>query len=259
MRRLAGVRSGNNAVETKDAALALLLEEIAKHDAVYVSQDEAYRSIEAAGERLETAPIQQPLVAQLYKKRVSRSGKLGQLPRIKQVAAFADEQGWSKNYFVKIPVEEYKVRVRNELSEMLKKYSAIVGDSEPTFKIETKTRPASLEASQALPFEVAEIHYAAPDHPSLRSFIAYIGLVHSLSEVMVLSAAVRLTQRGWTERAPEFSELQWKYQSYRWADVVGAPDKLVSDTLQNAELVIHAYLQSLVPKQDTPQNIDGSS
>ena len=252
MRRLVGKRTGPAPIETKDAALALLLGEIAKHDAVYVSQEDAYKSIEAAAAQLESTPIQDQFVAQLFTKKVVRSGKLGNLPRVKQVAAFAEEQGWSKNYFVKIPYEEYKVRVRNSLSDLMKKYQDVLGDSEPTFKVETKTRPATLEATQALPFEVAEIQYAAPDHPSLRSFVAYFGLVHSLSDVMVLSAAVRLTQKGWSERAPEFSELQWKYQSYRWSEIVSNPARLVSDTLANAELVISTYLQSLIPKQDPP-------
>ena len=256
MRRLSGTRSGKKTVETKDAVLAVLLEEIAKHDAVYVYQDEAYKSIDTAGKLLESTPIHQSLVAQLYTKKASRSGKLSQLPRVKQVAAFADEQGWSKNYFVKIPMEEYKLRVRDERADAIKNWLATSTGIEPSFKLETRTRPASLEATQALPFEVVEINYDAPNHPSLRSFVAYIGLVHSLSEVMVLSAAVRLTQRGWAERAPEFSELQWKYQSYRWSDIVAAPDKIISDALQNAETMIAVYLQTLIPKKDSPPPTD---
>lgn len=256
MRKLATRRNGSPTVETKDAAYALLLEEITKHDSIYVSQDEAHKSIEIAAQNIEVEPIVNPLVAKLYTKKAAKSGKLGALPRIKQVAAFASEQGWQKSYFVRIPTEEYRVRVRSDLADMLKKYSVALGETEGATKMETRTRPATLETTQALPFEVAEVQYVAPQHPSLRSFVAYIGLVHSLTEVMVLSSIVRLTQRGWTERAPEFSELQWKYQSYRWAEIVREPNKLVHEALANAESTILAYLQALIPKQDvTPVEV----
>ena len=80
MRRLAASRSGSLTVETKDAAYALLLDEIAKHDSIYVSQEEAHKSIDLAARNIEVEPIANALVAKLYSKKVTKAGKLGAHP-----------------------------------------------------------------------------------------------------------------------------------------------------------------------------------
>ena len=72
------------------------MSQIERLDADYVTKDAAFHSIEAAGRALELSAITDPTVRQLYLKKISTGGKLASLPRINQVAAFAQEQGWPK-------------------------------------------------------------------------------------------------------------------------------------------------------------------
>ncbi len=196
---------------TKNSTLDALRIEIIRKDSAYVSQDEAFKSIEVAGEELTNSAINSSLVQEFYTKTVSLGDKLGTLPRIGQLAAFAKEQGWSKKFFVKITSEEYKVRVRPHWNELMRSYAQNTGLKQRVEDVfETRIRPGSLESTQPLPFEVAELQFEAPNHPSLPSFAAYIGIVHSLTEVMVLSSVGRLSQKGWTRRSPELSEIQWR-------------------------------------------------
>lgn len=250
MRQLAiKTTAGGEASDTKDAIIELLNAEIARNDANYVPQEVAIKSIETAWETLEKAYIESSVVREFYIKKVLKGDKLGSLPRIRQVAAFAQEQGWSKKYFVEISTEEYEARVRS-FSDIF----AQVSGEKPVEKFETRTRPISLESTQPLPFEVAKLIFESPQHLSLHNFVAYIGIVHSLTDVMFLSSVVRLSQKGWNKSAPDLSEIQWKYQNYQWSNIVREPKQIISEITVNIEEKILSYLQSLIPKQETQQS-----
>ena len=122
------------------------------------------------------------------------------------------------------------------------------------YVIETRMRPASLEATEPLPLEVAELSFTST-HPSLPAFLIYVGIVHSLTEAMVLSTTVRLIQKGWETRAPELSDVQWRYQSYPWTAIAKDPSLLWREAQKRGEADIRAFLESLVPKAEASTDV----
>ncbi len=244
-------------MQHKDNLSAILSAEIARLDELYIPPETASKSVEKAGQELENEVISEPLVAHFYAKRVTLKIKLNTLPRAHLIADFAQEQGWSKNYFVRIGTEEVRVRVaKNPLATAW--HLMYKAENEDDYVIERRTRPANLEATQNLPFEVAEVTFQANNHPSLKAFILYIGIVHSLTDVMVLSAVVRLMPKGWETRLPELSGVQWQYQSYLWKDVAQRPKVLWEDAMRQGEVAIRAYLGPCFPKTEPLQPDDSS-
>ena len=252
------------AFRREETLVARIAEEVRHGDSLYVSTGAAAAAIEKAGDMLGRAPLTDPTVAHFYDKRVSRDAKLTTLPRVSAVAEFAQEQGWGKKYFVKVILEPYRVRVpRNPFADLLDSPSEFIGGEGETresgrYRIETRHKPTSLECTQPLPFEVAQVVFEPKAHPSLKAFVVYIGLVHSLTDLLVLSAVGRLIQTGWTDRAVESAQLQWRYQNRLWKEVVDRPELIWEDALQRAQETVLAYLEGLVPKKDEPKPDDSA-
>lgn len=257
MRRLSAERSKSSIVAASgDAVVDLVAAEVARLDAVYVSEQEASQAIEQASQDLDREPLSEPFVSRFYEKRVSLGAKLSALPRVRAVAEFAKDQGWSKKYFVKVVEERYQVRVpKDPLAATI--FGTLRTMTRGDYVVETRHRPGKLESTQLLPFEVAEVVLDAKNHPSLKPFVFYIGIVHFLTEVMVVSAIVQLTQKGWNERSPDLSDVQWRYQSYPWKDVVPQPSLVWKEAFERGQEAIRSYLEGLVPNKEESR-ADGS-
>lgn len=253
MKRLASVRFKSLPAAPGDDHAALIAAEIARLDERYVSFEDAKNAIERAGTELDREPIIDPIVSRFYDKRVSRDAKFSALPNVRSVAEFAQEQGWSKKYFVEIKTRNVQVRVPKDPMSALFSPMRRLGDDDYIF--ETRTRPNTLESTQSLPFEVAEVAFEARN-PSLKSFRVYIGIVHSLTSVMSLSAVVQLTQKSWTERSPELSDVKWRYQSHSWKELSDSPRLIWEEALQRGQEQIKTYLESFLPKKDEPAAVE---
>lgn len=232
---------------------------VSKLDEQFVPHEKAQNAIEAARSSLVSRVIQDPVVKRFYTKNVVTDVKWPSIPKVSAVAAFADEQGWNKKFFVKIKREEYQVRVpRDPLERLLGARSYLSKRDDTDYVTETRTRPSSIEPTEALPFEIAEILYSSA-HPSVAAFRLYLGIVHSLTELTVISSTIRLTQKGWSERAPELPDVQWRFANYSWVAIVNDPETVWSDALAKGEADIRAYLEALVPKKDVPvEGADGA-
>ncbi|MDD5383849.1 MAG: caspase family protein [Gallionella sp.] len=253
MKSLNVARAKSVLPEKPDDAVAQLIEqEVAKIDKKFVPQESVIDAIGQGKVGLNAYSITEPIVKKFYSKELTTDIKLSAIPKARAVADFAAEQAWPKRYFVKIITENYQARVlKDPLGSLSLSTRLFAKRDDSDYVNETKTRPAHLEATETLPFEVAEISYTS-SHPSLAVFQIYIGIVHALTEVMILSATVRLAQRGWSQRTPELSEVQWRYESYAWADVVRDPEIIWKASLVRGEADIRAYLESLIPKNDAP-------
>ena len=253
MKALASNRAKAVVPDKPEAAIAQLIKaQIEERDKAFVAHKVVLDAVEASKGLLVDSGIADPLVQNFYEKSVKTDLKLPSIPKARSVAAFANEQSWSKRYFVKVNQESYRARVPKEpfglLSTGLNK-RLLGGLSDDDFVIETRQRPATLESIEQLPLEVAELSFTST-HPSLPAFLIYIGLVHSLTEVMVLSATVRLTQRGWESRTPELSDVQWRYQAQPWADVVKDPSLIWKEAQSRGEADIRTFLESFLPKSE---------
>ncbi|MBU4631494.1 caspase family protein [Pseudomonas chlororaphis] len=241
-------RAKSASPEKPEADIASLIEkEIASRDRQFVPHNDAIEASNASKSNLILQKIADPIVAKFYDLAFKTDTKLSSIPKSRNVASFAEEQAWAKRYFTKINYESYKTRTLNPL-----KFRTIIGRSfgeqnQDDYIVETKTRPASLEVTEPLPIEVAELIYSSR-HPSLAAFRTYVGVVHSLTEVMILSSTVRLTQKGWNTSAPELSEIQWKYRTIPWTDIVKTPDAIWAEAKALGEIDIRNFLESLPPK-----------
>lgn len=248
MRRLSKRRTAGAPAEKAVDIAEKVQAAVTRLEAAYVSQPQAIGAVSAAGSQVAEASVSDEIVKRFYEKSVTTDGKLSTLPRSRSVAEFADEQGWVKKYFVKINRANQVFRVpRDRIGISVGLLGKRLGDED--FVTETRLVPAGLEATEQLPFEVIEVRYE-PKAQALKGFAVHIGLVHSLTEVMVLAATVELTPKGWGLRKPNTSDIQWRYQSVGWPEVVANPDLVWKTTLSAAEGAIRNYLEGLVPKQE---------
>lgn len=220
-------------------------------DSNFVQHKQAIDAAEESKKLLSSWIIRDEVVDNFYKALIVTDSKLSTIPKSREVAKFAEEQSWSKRYFCKINKEQYEIKSPRDIFTNLTRPN-LFRQSDDNFIIETKSRPSSLEVTEHLPIELAEVHFTS-NHPSLPSFIIYIGFVHSLTEVMTLSATAVLVQKGWNSRAPELSQLQWRYQSYPWTKIVNSPSMIWSEALVRGEAEIRAFLESLAPKAESTQ------
>ncbi len=252
MRTYKSARTKSLTSEKPDTAVAMSIEEqIRELDRQFVPHAQALQAAESSKGALIDKGIQDQLVSKFYVKSVTTDSKLISIPKSREVAKFAEDQSWSKRYFCKINREQYQTRVLKDPLGALTSFSkrAFARHDDDDYVLETRSRPGSLEVTEPLPLEVAEISFTST-HPSLPAFVVYVGVVHSLIEVMVLSATVRLVQKGWDSRAPELSQVQWRYQSYPWTAVVQDPSILWTESQARGEADVRTYLETLLPKAE---------
>lgn len=274
MRNLLASRSKLVEPEKPNDAIAQLIEsEVSKRDVQFVSHDSAIAAIEQSKISLIEQPGGDTLVAKFYTKSVSTDFKLAAIPKSREVAEFAEKQAWLKSYFIKINNEPYKIRTNRDQLSFYSRPRITTGGGfsnssggfsnlkrEPSdYVYETRMRPSSIESTELLPFEVAEVSFAS-EHPSLPGFLIYIGIVHSLTDVMILSSTVVLSQKGWSEKTPKLSGVQWRYQNYTWTAIAKDPAILWRDALMRGESDIRGYLESLISKAEAlPDSVDISA
>lgn len=240
--------------KSESAKIEQIREQIQSKDSLFVPHPQAITAIENAKELLTNFKVENAIVKEFYSSTTRIDGKLSSIPKIQSVATFASDQGWPKRYFTRVIRESYKVKMIKDAS-----VSRAIGGlalSRPYFPgpeevvEEIRSRPASLESTEALPFEVAEVSFTS-ENPSLPSFSIHIGIVHSLTEVMVLSTTVRLIQQSWTTKTPELSDIQWRYRSIPWTDVVADPSKVWKDAVTRGEADVLTFLESLAPAPES--------
>jgi hypothetical protein len=246
------------ATESRPDSLASAISlAIAKEDARYVSPSAATESIESSKSLLTRYSVRDPVVSEFYKVAIEFEHSLSSLPGIKSVAKFAKEQGWTRRFFVNLPMEEYEVEVPPDILATM--FYAKLKRGKDNYETETRTRPRTLEATEALPFDTVGISYASAS-PSLSAFQSYIGIIHSLTEVMIVSTTTRLTQKGWTKRELDSSTFQWRFEAYPWTQIVKSPEMIWLDSVDRAESEIKTYLESLVRKDESAaDDRDGQS
>lgn len=240
----------------KASVLDLIAEKIAEKDKEFVSQASVIQAVESSKAAILHGRIEDEVVSRFYSLKVSIGLKLTALPNVVDVARFARKQAWEKSYFVNIIEEVYQAKIqKNSIAGVALGFTSrhlVTGRSkfaDDDFYVENRTRPINIEATESLPFEVAELVYTS-NHPSLPEFRIYIGLVHSLTELTTLSATVRLIPKGWESRAAELSDVSWRYHTQMWRSVVASPILIHQEAKNRGESDIRAYLESLAPKAE---------
>ncbi|MDP9908240.1 hypothetical protein J2W27_000333 [Variovorax boronicumulans] len=247
----------------KGSVVELIAERVAEKDKEFVSQASVIQAVESSKTAILNEEIDDRIISHFYSLKISVNLKLAALPNVEEVARFAKKQFWEKSNFVKLIEEGYQAKIRkNSIAGMAlgltTRHLANRSISDDDFYIEDRVRPINVEATETLPFEVAELIYAS-SHPSLPEFRIYIGLVHSLTELTTLSATIRLIQKGWESRAAELPDVSWRYHTQMWRSVVASPMLIYQEAKSRGESDIRAYLESLVPKVEESAGATESS
>lgn len=231
---LHSVRSSNPEQKSEKSISEILRQQISKNDSQFVELEKVTDTLNKSIQLLSEASIQDSLVSEFYKKSVNSDLKLSGLPRARSFAEFGSNQGWAKKYFIDIQEETYNAP--NPLS--------VLGFGSAREHTIEKTRPAYILSTEALPVEAIEIALNA-NNPSLPSYRTYIGVIHSNTDAMILTATASLTQKGWEMKTLETSEIKWEYSSIAWKAIIHEPTLLWERGLKQAIGIVRANLESL--------------
>jgi len=252
MKSLLSHRKKAPITEAPEQNLVSVLEaEIQKRDSLYVSKDIVFEVLNLSRAELEISTISDPVISKFFDRTISIDPKLAAIPKIKDVANYAEDQGWVKKYFVHVKQESYQTRVLKEPLKMLaglNMFSKIHDDSE--YSTVTRLRPTSIESTEVLPFEVVVITYSSR-HRSIPGFQTVIGLVHSLTEVVILSAVTKIIPSGWDSATHDISGLKWKFYNSTWREVVENPFVIWRSSVEECENEIRKFMTSILPDSET--------
>lgn len=236
---LHAVRRGNPEQKSEKSISEILRQQISKNDSQFVELGQVTDTLNKSIQLLDEVSIQDTLVSEFYKKSVNPNLKLSELPRASSFAEFGSNQGWAKKYFIDIQEETYNAP--NPLS--------VLGFGSGREHTIEKTRPAYILSTEPLPVEAIEVSLNAKN-PSLPSYRTYIGVIHSNTETMILTATASLTQKGWDKKTLERSEIKWEYSPITWKAIIHEPTLLWERGLNQVTGIIRANLENLA-KQPT--------
>ncbi|WP_223524787.1 caspase domain-containing protein [Pseudomonas sp. A-B-26] len=236
---LHAVRSSSPEQKSEKNISETLRQRISKNDSQFVEFGEVTDTLNKSIELLSEAKIQDALVSEFYKKSVNPDLKLSGLPRAGSFAEFGSNHGWEKKYFIDVQEETYSAP--NPLS--------VFGFGSGREQTIEKTRPAYVLSTESLPVEAVEIAFNAIN-PSLPSYRTYIGIIHSNTEALILTATASLTQKGWDKKILERSEIKWEYSPITWQAIIREPALIWERGIKQVTDIVRVNLENL-SKQPT--------
>lgn len=231
---LHAARSSNPEKKSEKSVSEILRQQISKNDSKFVELGEVTDALNTSTDLLNESKIQDTLVSEFYKKTINPDLKLTELPRTSSFAEFGHNQGWVRKYFIDIQEETYNVP--NPLSAL-----GVGPGRDSTIE---KRRPAYILSTEPLPVEAISIALNA-NNPSLPSYRTYIGIIHSNTEAMILTATASLTQKGWDKKTLETSEIKWEYSPITWKAIINDPTLIWARGLKQVTDIIRINLETL--------------
>jgi hypothetical protein len=244
--------------EDLDTSIGTKIEEM---ESIFVPLDTVSESLETLQSTLSSTKLKDPLVSKYYNYEFLFKNDLYSLVDMGTIATWAYENKWDKRFFVDIDVVKERRRINPEFSfadyvSTINSMAAIVGrqhekkegkNYEPKYRI-VKV-PTSIKSNHPLAFETIEI-IAKPNKRALKQFGAMIGIVHSRTDVLVLSATLEYKDVGWDEQTIDASTVNWKIKELKWVDIVSNPMIIASDVLPQVEKEVSDYLKSFVKGEE---------
>ncbi|MNU79395.1 Caspase domain protein [compost metagenome] len=231
---LHAARSSNPEQKSEKSISEIIRQQISKNDSQFVDLGEVTDALNTSITLLNEVQIQDTLVSEFYKKTVNSELKLSELPRTNSFAGFGSNQGWEKKYFIDIQEETYNAP--NPLAAL-----GFGSGRESTIE---KRRPAYILSTEPLPVEAITISLNA-NNPSLPSYRTFIGIIHSNTEAMILTATASLTQKGWDKKTLERSEIKWEYSPVTWKAIIHEPTLIWARALKQVSDIIRMNLENL--------------
>jgi len=215
-------------------------------ESFFVSPEKVTGSLEVLLKLLPNLKPEDSLISKYYSYEVVFTKKLESLVGMEEIARFASERNWSKSYFVEIITE--KRRDSNPFLSTLATINAIYGRETSGYKI--KVVPITIKSTHTLPFETIEI-IARPNKSSLKQLGAQVGIVHSRTDVLILSTFIMYKDVGWDERVIDASTVERTITEYKWKEIVSNPRIITKNVLSQLENEISDYLKSFSKKKVT--------
>lgn len=229
-------------------------------ESIFVPLESVSKSLGELQSLLSPTEPQDSLVSKYYNYEIEFKEGLNSLADMGTIATWAYEKRWDKHFFVDIEVEKERRRIHPEVSliDYLSKATTTMYSSamipvkkedknkEPRYRIVEV--PISIRSNHPLAFEAIEI-IAKPNRRSLKQFGAMISIVHSRTDVLVLSTTLEYKDVGWDERTIDASTANWKFEKFEWADIVNDPMIIASDILPQVEKAASDYLKSLIKEE----------
>ena len=243
--------------EDLEASIKTKIEEM---ESVFVPFDTVSESLDKLQSTISSTKLEDSLVSKYYNYEFVFKNDLDSLVDMGTIATWAYERKWDKFFFVDINVEKVKRRVTSAgpHSALLSSYAAIMGGEleqgekkdKPAYmyRYRTENVPASIKSTHPLAFEVIEI-IAKPEKRALKQFGAMIGIVHSRTDVLILSTTVGYKDVGWDDRTIDASTINWKLKELKWKDIASNPIIIALDILPQVEKEVSDYLESLIKEE----------
>lgn len=239
---------------------------IEEMESIFVSFDTVSESFEKLKSTLSSMKLKDPLVSKYYNYVFVFKNGLDSLVDMGTIATWAYEKKWGKFFFVDINVERQRRRVLHSYGDITPiprrafHQAAVATVVEGAELGGTKDKrenmhaykivnvPTSIKSTHPLAFEVIEI-LAKPNKRALKQFGVMIGIVHSRTDVLILSTTLEYKDVGWDERTIDTSTVNWKFEKLKWADIVSKPMIIASEVLPQVEKAASDYLKSLVKEE----------
>lgn len=208
-------------------------------ESYYFPLEKVSASLETLRNTLSTLKPEDSLVSKYYIYEFEFKKKLESLVGVEEIARWASKREWSKIYFVEIIKERRKV----DFSPHLAALQALAGAQQ------FEDVSINIKSIHPLPFETIEI-IARPNKSSLKQFGALIGIVHSRTDVIILSTTIMYKEAGWDERVIDASTVEWVETKLKWKDMVSNPIIITEDVLSQLENEISDYLKSFIKEEE---------
>ena len=239
--------------EDLEASIKTKIEEM---ESIFVPFDTVSESLDKLQSTISSTKLEDSLVSKYYNYEFVFKNDLDSLVDMGTIATWAYERKWDKFFFVDINVEKVKRRVTSSVphSALLASYAAAMrggleqGEKKGKPEYRTENVPASIKSTHPLAFEVIEI-IAKPEKRALKQFGAMIGIVHSRTDVLILSTTVGYKDVGWDDRTIDASTINWKLKELKWKDIASNPIIIALDILPQVEKEVSDYLESLIKEE----------
>jgi len=210
-------------------------------DSKYVSYDAVCMALNKSREMLIQYDIVNGYIGKYYKKIIEDSLTIDMIPGVKDVAEFADKNGWMHKYFIDI-----KYGSKNTLQD--KRDRSLV-EIAASILLEDSKVADSIVTTEKLPYEVLKIELNT-DHESLSDFLIYIGVVHSKREVCLLTTVGLAFNKGWHNEKTELLAVEWQYSHLSWKSIIESPDILWKSAMNLCEELVNMTWRNILDEID---------
>jgi hypothetical protein len=228
---------------------ALIEDKIREIDSRFIPLDEVLTALLDLQGKLLIEKPKDPLVSKYYTYDFIFKSGLATLVRMEEIASRASEREWDKVFFVSIDKERRRVPFSGAMVGALSDVVMVgsTAESKGATSLGSRFRtifiPKSISSTHALPFETIEI-IAKPNKNVLKQFGAMVGMVHSRTDVLILSTTTRYKNVGWDSRIIDDSSANWAIMGFKWQDLVSNPTIIYVDVLSQLDKEILDYLKS---------------